>query len=510
MQRLSTTAQNTLLSWIIFPAVQLVYLLFPTKNYYWDGIFFARVIEDASALNPSLLHPNHLLYSVAGYFLYKGTQLLGLKWRAIEVLQIVNCFVSALTALLLFRILRRTLSSAYLAWTLTLIFAFSATWWKFSVDANAYIPSVFFLLLAFNFILPDAEPKPLLVALLFSVAVLSHQLAVFCYPILALGLWWQAATLTKKQRNWSVIQFCLLSFIIVFATYCYCFYLASGTYDAARFTRWVTHYSPEARFSFDVMSNLGYTLRGHLRLFFSGRLSLLDGLFTAPIILLIVVLVALVVLWFVLIIRGLTKENWRKLPPVPRSRLAILAALWILIYIVFLFFWLPQNTFYRLFYLPAIILLLGEIFNAWGAGKAAERSYRLAIFAAIMFVSNFLFFIYPYSRAETYAPLAAALEMNKVWQPGTVVYYASENSDNSLFQYFNRAAIWMKLPEAGSLDTELRNAYDAGKEVWLEASAIDQLQKTPEGREWIARHTRPETLHERRDRGSNIKFIRVR
>jgi hypothetical protein len=510
VQRLSTTAQDTLLSWIIFPAVLLVYLLFPTKNYYWDGIFFARVIEDASTLNPSLLHPNHLLYSVIGYVLYKGTQILGLKWRAIEVLQVINCFVSVFTAFLLFRILRRAVSCRYLAWTLTLIFAFSATWWKFSVDANAYIPSVFFLLLAFNFILPDSKPRPLLVALLFCVAVLFHQLAVFCYPIFALGLWWQTSSLPKKQRSWSVIHFCLSSFVIVFATYWYCFYLVSGTHDAARFTRWVTSYSPDASFSFDAISNLGYTLRGHSRLFFNGRLSLLRGLVTLPVILLIVVLVALIVIWFVLIIRGLTKVDWRKLPPIPRSRPATLSALWILIYVVFLFFWLPQNTFYRLFYLPAIVLLLGEILNAWGGGKAAGRSYRLAIFAAIMFLSNFLFFIYPYSRSEKYAPLAAALEMNKVWQPGTIVYYASENSDNSLFQYFNRAAIWMKLPGAGSLDTELRNAYDSGKEVWLEASAIDQLQKSPEGQEWFARHARPETLHERRDRGYNIKFIKVR
>lgn len=509
MQRPSTTAQDTLLSWIVFPAVLLVYLLFPTRNYYWDGIFFARVIEDASTLNSSLLHPNHLIYSVAGYFLYKGTQLVGLNWRAIEVLQIVNCFVSVLTAFLLFRILRRTLSSSYLAWTLTLIFSFSATWWKFSVDANAYIPSGFFLLLAFNFILPDSKPKPLLVALLFSVAVLFHQLAVFCYPIFALGLWWQTSTRPKKERNWAVIQVCLLAFVIVFASYYYCFYLVSGTYDAARFTRWVTHYSPDARFSFDVISNLGYTLRGHLRLFFSGRLSLLDGLFTAPIILLIVVLVAFIVLWLLMIIRGLTKMNWRKRPPIPRSRVATLSALWIMTYVVFLFFWLPQNTFYRLFYLPAIILLLGEILNAWGGDKAAGRSSRLAIFAAIMFLSNFLVFIYPYSRAEKYAPLASAQEMNAVWKPGTVIYYAAENSDNNLFHYFNRATIWMKLPDTGSLDTELRNAYDSGKEVWLEASAIDQLQKTPEGREWLARHGRPETLHERRDRGYNIKFIRV-
>jgi hypothetical protein len=510
VQRPSSKASDRLPSWIIFPAILLIYLLFSTKNYYWDGIFFARVIEDASTLNSSLLHPNHLLYSVAGYFLYKGTQLLGLKWRAIEVLQIVNCCVSVLTAFLLFRILRRTLSSRYLAWTLTLIFAFSATWWKFSVDANAYIPSVFFLLLALNFILDDSKPRPLLVALLFSVAVLFHQLAVFCYPIFALGLWWQSSTLPGEQRHRAVIQFCMPGFVIVFVTYYYCFYLVSGTYDATRFTRWVTSYSPDASFSFDAISNLGYTLRGHSRLFFNGRLSLLKGLVTPPLILLIIVLVALIVIWFLLIIRALTKVNWRKLPPIPRSRPATLSALWILIYVVFLFFWLPQNSFYRLFYLPAIVLLLGEVLKAWRGGKATRHSYRLAIFAAIMFLSNFLFFIYPYSRAEKYAPLAAALEMNAVWRPGTVIYHASENSDNNLFHYFNRATVWLKLPEIGALDTELRNAYDAGKEVWLEASAIDELQKTPEGREWFARHGRPETLHERHDRGYNIKFIKVR
>ena len=43
---------------------------FPRKNYYWDGVFFARVIEAAPGFNFSLFHPNHLLYNAAGYVLY--------------------------------------------------------------------------------------------------------------------------------------------------------------------------------------------------------------------------------------------------------------------------------------------------------------------------------------------------------------------------------------------------------------------------------------------------------
>ncbi len=500
---------NSWLAWIMFPAILLVYLLFPSKNYYWDGIFFARVIEDVRGLSTSLLHPNHLLYNVVGYFLYKCARTVGLNWRAVEVLQFANSLVSTLTALLLFRILKRSLRSNYLAWSLTLLFAFSATWWKFSTDANAYILSVFFLLLAFYFVLPNSKPRPLLVAVLFTVAVLLHQLAVFCYPVLALGLWWQASPSPKKNGLVTVIPFCILGFALVFGAYVYSFYLTSGTMDPARFARWVTSYSPDASFSFNALNNLGYTLRGHSRLFFNGRFSLLKGLLTPAIIGLICLLGALLFFWVFLMIRRLRNAKWPSSLEVKRSRLAMLATLWIAVYVVFLFFWLPQNTFYRLFYLPAIVLLFGEIPAAWGVSDSGKRSYRLALFVVLMALANFLFFIFPYSHAEKYPPLSAALEMNRTWQPGTVVLYGSENSDNSLFQYFNRETEWKPLPEVDQLETELRKSNESGKEVWLEATAIDQLKGTPAGAEWLAQHAPPNTLHERRDRGYNIRFIKV-
>jgi len=65
---------------------------------------------------------------------------------------------------------------------LTLLFALSATWWKFSTDANAYIPSVFFLLLGFYLVLPDRKPRPLVLALTFFAAMCFHQLAVIALP----------------------------------------------------------------------------------------------------------------------------------------------------------------------------------------------------------------------------------------------------------------------------------------------------------------------------------------
>ncbi len=98
---------SKLLPWALAAAVLLIYLLFPTKNYYWDGVDFAYDIERASAaLDPALIHANHLLYSPLGRLAYELSRALGFEARALEVLQVKNCLLSALCALLLFFVLR--------------------------------------------------------------------------------------------------------------------------------------------------------------------------------------------------------------------------------------------------------------------------------------------------------------------------------------------------------------------------------------------------------------------
>lgn len=493
------------LSWIIFPSILLVYLLFPTKNYYWDGVFFARVIEVAPGFNSSLFHPNHLFYNAAGYVLYRTTRAVGLPWRAIEVLQIANSVVSVFTAYLLCLVLKRTLRSVYLVWCLILIFAFSSTWWKFSTDANAYIFSVFFLLLAFYFTLDEFKPRPVIVALIFSVATLLHQLAVLAYPVIALALYWQSTGMAARKRKLIVGQFCILSFLIVFTTYLYSFYLLTGSLTPARFASWITSYSPDASFSFNLFSNLRYTLRGSVRLFLQGRLSMLSGMM-GPLVMIAIVIIALLVLGFIFaIVKG---KSWRdlKLFTKPNRRVRVYL-LWIGLYVAFLFFWLPHNGFYRLFYLPAILLLSGELLSRYE--HRHKPTYRLALLTAVLVLSNFIFFIYPNSRVDKNLPLSLALEMNNVWQDNTVIYFQAENADNNLVAYFNPAAEWRLLGSVERMSVELKQVYEDGKSAWLEASAIDHLQSTPAGKEWLAKHGRLDTWRERKAAGYNIKFIQI-
>jgi hypothetical protein len=366
------------------------------------------------------------------------------------------------------------------------------------------------LLLAFYFTLADFKPRPLLVALIFSTAVLLHQLAVIAYPAFALALFWQASATSSKRRTLLVLQFCILSFLLVFSTYYYCFYLVTGTWSAARFARWVTSFSPDASFSFNFLANLGYTVRGNVRLFFSARLSLLRGLLNPAIVVVIAVFVVAVIVLLFAMIRGTRLRNFSARNIWPRlfgERSMKLYLLWIGLYVAFLFFWLPHNTFYRLFYLPPIILLIG----AWlTTGRGHDKpAYRLGIFVACMALSNFLFFIYPNSHAEKNPPLSMALEMNSVWQPGTVVYFYSENSDNNLVAYFNPAIEWRPMRNLDQMSRELKQVYDEGKTAWLEASAIDQLRTNKESTQWLTSHGRSETWRERKAGGYNVKFIQV-
>jgi len=379
-------------AWFLFIATAVIYLSFPTRVYYWDGLVFAQMIEDANRLSPSLVHPNHLIYNFAGYLFYKLLRALGGDIRALTALQILNSLLSALCARVLFSILMATLRSRYFSIWLTVLFAFSATWWKFSTDADAYIPSVLFLLISFYLILPGRKPRPLLTAFTFFLAMAFHQLAVLMLPVLALGVYLQDGPPTLKRQALNAVYFSLVATALIVIAYAGLFYLASGSFDLARLLRWTASYSPDADVKFNLWSNLRYSLRGQFRLFFGGRFNLL-GWNPAMLALLLCLLGAIFVFVFNLLRIARPTKLWLE---TRQKTVLLLSLMWAGVYLVFLFFWLPQNTFYRLFYLPALILLLGLAFSSVRDTRVETRA--LAAFAISMTLANFIFLIYPFSH----------------------------------------------------------------------------------------------------------------
>jgi hypothetical protein len=391
---------DRLAPWLLFIAIVIIYLLFPTRVYYWDGITFAQTIENVPRLQPSLVHPNHLIYNFAGYIFFKLLRSFSPEIRALTALQILNILLSALCARIFFAILLDTLRSLYLAVCLTLLFAFSATWWKFSTDADAYIPSVMFLLISFFLVLPGRKARPLLLALTFFVSMAFHQLAIVMWPALALGIYVQDGELSIKRRLLNTAYFSAVAAILIIAAYAILFYLASAEFSIQRLLSWAASYSPDADTQFNLWSNLRYSMRGHVRLFFGGRFNLLNGLINPLVIVLIICLIG-VTGWLIFtalrrVAVALLTQRFPKLRlATTQKTVLLLSLLWTFVYIVFLFFWLPQNTFYRLFYLPGLIMLFGLLLAS--VPKRASQPRLLAAFVVALALANFLFLMYPFS-----------------------------------------------------------------------------------------------------------------
>jgi hypothetical protein len=503
--------------WGLFIGILLLYLLLPTRKYYWDGISFAQIIEDAPGLHPHLIHPNHLLYNVFGYLIYKLAGLSGIPVRALHVLQFANCLLSVLCAYIFFLILKSTFSSKYLIYSLTLLFSFSATWWMFSTDAGAYIPSILFLLVSFLLIQPAREPRPILVAIIHAISMLFHQLAMLFFPVALLGIFYQASSQSKRQRVKLMFHYIAVTFLITLPIYYFCFYLREESLSFPAFIQWTLSHSADSHFTFNLWNNFVVTLQGHLKLFLgaSGRLPWIISMKNPLMVILFAGLIAAVAVLCLKLIR--TPNVFRQfiraiISSVSKlSPLLALLTVWCTCYLLFLLFFLPQNTFYRLFYLPAIILLLGVFLNPLMASSGYKRKHRTALLVMIVAIFNLIFLIFPYSRIQGNPPLDLALKMRQSLPQGTVIYYTELNSDDMIVRYFNPQARWKRLETDTHAvpDRDMREVYMNGGSAWINTVTIDFLKSNLDGEVWLHEHTREQHKIELVNRKHRIQYFQI-
>jgi uncharacterized membrane protein YecN with MAPEG domain len=452
-----------------------LYLAFPTRNFYWDGVRFAIEIEKNLPLS-ALAQPNHLIYEVCGAWLYDAFDAMGFPIRALYLMQAANCLLAGLAVILLYRILRGKGWTNERSLIAACIFGFSATWWKFATDANAYVPSVLLLLCAY--VLLDKPRWVWLAGLATAGAMLFHELAIFFLPVAFFVLW---------KRRGLLSTFAAAAVIPVAAAY-------ALTYQAAHpsesFFAWLTSHSADSAFSFSPLKDLGYTLRGTVRLLFGGRWPDL-----VPNALSIAACVLLAIAAGALLYYARQAFPWKWTPPTPTI------VWWIAVYLAFLFFWMPQNTFYRLFYLAPLIVML-----------APQANRAAAMFAAVILLWNFAFLIYPESRPEFNAPLRFALAQHDAWPAGSAIVFHRFHPDLWTISYFNSQASWVGLdnPDLNQMEQDLAYARGNQKPLWVEETAYDLLEASPQGRDWLVQHERREELVRFKDEKHEYIFHSMR
>ena len=328
-----------------------VYLLLPTRNYYWDGVAFAINVE--KQLPPrDTLHPNHLIYTAANVWLYHAALLIGLKTRALFLMQFVNSLLGGASVVLIYRALRHREVSMLAGIAGALAFGFAATWWRFATDANAYIPSIFLVLCANDLL--ETRRNAVLAGVAHSGAVLFHELAFLFLPV----------ALFRLKEPKKALAYGGSSLTPVGVAYVLAYRTVFGRFDASGLLGWVTTHSPDATFSYQPIRDLRLTLLGTLRLFFGGRL---DQVKAEPFT--IIGSTALAVCIAALALRWNRGGPRRSVAP-PKDLL-----LWLAVYAAFLFFWMPQNTFYRLFCLAPLILIV--CCGSWRSGRSSPAATGL-------------------------------------------------------------------------------------------------------------------------------------
>jgi hypothetical protein len=262
------------------------------------------------------------------------------------------------------------------------------------------------------------------------------------------------------------------------SAYYACFHLATGQTGAAEFWRWLTWHTPDSSFSFQVPRNAWQTVQGTVRLALGGRVR---AFHSGPVEL-GALLALLAVAAFLILRRGRGPAGAATI----RDAAWFLWS-WIAAYVGFLFFWLPRNTFYRLFYLPPLALLAGAALRRWGGRRA------MFAVAALLGAWNYLFYIHPNSLVDTNAVVRAAVAMHSIWKPGTWVYQGSFNADNWTVFAFNPRVMFKDIDRTKLTQTaaELRGFEESGRETWIDQSGMDLLASDRAGSEWLGGHTRP-------------------
>lgn len=472
-----------------------VYLVFPTRNYYWDGISFALQIEKANGLEPMLFNPNHLGYDTTWYALFHALRTFIPDIRALTVLVRANQVLGAISAWLIFQILGRYTRDSYSRMCLTLIFVFSATWWKFSTDANAYVPGTFCLIAAFHVLTrSDRKPNMIAVGILHAMAMLFHQIAIFFYipaiTTIFLGTHWKSLNeKTRSALTYSMTAACAvaLPYVLVWTRI-----VNRGGEKPwiGGFLTWITSNGHEEYIFRSVPYSLVKTLQSSVRLFFGGRISLARDFVETPILATLGFLLAACGVFFVVhLLRNIRRpresELWQD-PTRSRRSAAWICISWMAPFLAFLLFWLTEWPYYRLFYLPAFIGLVALLVERQRRTSGPSRSYALAGFAALMTLSNFIFLIYPFSKSDATPPVHLAMGASSVWNENSVVFYREFSVDNRMFQYFNRQTRWETLnSDVSQFKNDLCSLNGSGYETWIDLSGLNYLASFQDAETWL-------------------------
>jgi hypothetical protein len=200
-------------------------------------------------------------------------------------------------------------------------------------------------------------------------------------------------------------------------------------------------------------------------------------------------------------------------PAILRQLLALpvfrISGAWFASYAVFLLFWLPRNTFYKLMLWPALILCAACVMKQITPAKFCAAG-GITLWLASQFSWNLIFFIYPYSRTESNRILDFAEHISRIWVPGELILFRSFNTDDWTVRYFTPQTVWKSLDCGGDECIAVIESERSKGIIWLDPTAIQFLETATEGtRRWLQQGRQTGMIDECCGTKWPIRFTRV-
>ena len=355
--------------WILLPLIFILYASHPTKRFYFDGVVFASIIEHGPF--DKLFNPHHLLYTWVFYLITHATeQILGHAVRALYVMQWGNIFLGTICLGFIWKIILRLVDDRGFALLVTLLGCFSFTYWHYSTDANVYFASLLFLLLAadrLEIVLRHRPPRNsdfVFIGLMQALSVLFHQLNVF-WAVCVIGcLIFGLKNESKRDRIKWAIRYLAFFALPVIAAYLIAGIFVCGNYSLSKFSYWITEYGHQSRFWVsDWKTGVYLTLSGYMAVFFNRynfqekflgyniQSAMEEGRLFKALVRQVFGYYSLAFLFYCYLsaLYNINKYLYR----FPKR--SIFVIFWLAPYVIFQFFFMPSNSFYRLFiYIPLL------------------------------------------------------------------------------------------------------------------------------------------------------------
>ena len=477
----------------------IIYLATLTSDYFWDGITFALQIEKVAKGERGvalLFHQNHLLYNAFGYLLFVSARSLGLSVRALTILELANVVIGAIGVGVFFQLVERVTRSRYWASVCSMALAVSATWWKLSTDADAYIPAVVLILLCLRH-LAGENPRWYIAAFALAAAMLMHEIA----SLFSLGAIAMVFSTRRDNKRGFAVRMCMAAWLLVVFVYCLCAYLLHDIRQPLDVVRWATSNPSLILPSVNPIPGLLQTPRANLDLLVGHSFSIFLKMGGAIewVASLAAIAAGLTFIYKVTSNRcALLRAAIHKNTAVTRRVTYMSLAMWVTPYLIFLCFFEPQDPYLRLFYAPALFLAVALVMSdRTGTGRSIKRTTQYvrtsaaAYAVATLALGNLAFFIAPHLHVMSNQIVASAREARRVWNAPTVIYFENHNEADTTFEYFNDQTLWRKATRLSqeSFEREIASAQSRGESVWINGGVVASLDP-----EWLKWNTRWEEI----------------